>query len=135
MSSISMSSGEGSSRSSRRPDSMRCQARGASAPTGFGLPAISAAVRCRAASRRRERGVAVAVDQMVVDHADRLHERVHDGRATKFEASRGELLGDRARQRRLGRHLRGGAEVIDLRHAVDEVPQQRESRAFSISAR
>ena len=40
-------------------------------------------------------------------------------------AARGELLGHRPRQLGLGRHLFGVAELVHLRRAVEEVPQQR----------
>jgi hypothetical protein len=36
--------------------------------------------------------MAVAGDQMIVDHADRLHEGVDDGRADEFEAARASSL-------------------------------------------
>ena len=50
---------------------------------------------------------------------------------TNLKPRPGELLRDLARQRGLRRHLRGGAEIVDLRLAVDEVPQQpREARAL-----
>src|ERR1051326_7204125 len=45
----------------------------------------------------RQAFVAVALHQVVVDHADRLHECVDDGRSDELEAARGELLGDLAR--------------------------------------
>ncbi len=61
---------------------------------------------------------------MIVDHADRLHEGVDDGRAAKFKAALRQLLGHRARGRGFGRHLAHGAVVVDLRLAVDEIPQQ-----------
>ena len=77
MSSISTSSGEGSSRSSRRPDSMRCQARGAA----DALAAITVG-----ADRRRL--MAVAAHQMIVDHAHGLHEGIDDGRPAEAEAPR-----------------------------------------------
>lgn len=34
----------------------------------------------------------MAVDEMVVDHAGRLHEGIDDGRADELEAARGQLL-------------------------------------------
>ncbi len=78
MSSISTSSGEGSSRSSLRPDSMRCQAR-VRRLWSFGHCARTFLAELVAG------GVAVTDHQMVVDHADRLHERVDDGRADEVE--------------------------------------------------
>ena len=46
-----------------------------------------------------------AVDQMVVDHADRLHERVADRGADEFEAPAFQILAHRVGFRRVGRHL------------------------------
>src|SRR6185312_12428638 len=63
--------------------------------------------------------------QMVVDHADRLHEGVDDGRADEFESAAGQLFRHLARDIGLGRNLPGRLEVVHLRRAVDEVPQQR----------
>ena len=63
---------------------------------------------CRCA---RHALVAVALHQMVVDHADRLHEGIDDGRADELEAARRKLLGHLPRQRGLGRHLLGVAEA------------------------
>src|SRR5580704_792265 len=102
MSSISISSGEGSSRSSRRPDSIRCQARGlAAAPFLLGdfLNGF----------------MAVAGHEMIVDHADRLHEGIDDGRAAKFEAAPRQFFGHGARDRGFGGYLAHGAIVVDLR--------------------
>src|SRR5690242_8227144 len=66
---------------------------------------------------------------MVVDHADRLHERVHDGRPAELEAARREFLRHFLRQRRFRRHLRAAAEAVDFRLAVEKSPQQlRETR-------
>src|SRR5271170_3618581 len=96
MSSISMSSGEGSSRSSRRPDSMRCQARGFC----LALVLFTDFLNGR---------MAVAGDEMVVDHANRLHEGVDDGRAAELEAALRQFLGHGARGRRLRRNLTHGA--------------------------
>src|SRR5580658_2972447 len=123
MSSSSMSSGEGSSRSSRRPDSMRCQARGSDA----GRVARLARCAVSATAARPEflaRLMAVAGDNMIVDHADCLHEGVDDGRPAEFEAALCQFLGDRARGRRLRRHLARGVVVVELRLAVLEIPQQ-----------
>src|SRR6266446_4411719 len=66
----------------------------------------------------------MAAHEVVVDHARRLHEGIDDARADELEAAPRELLGHRARDRRLRRHLRGGAEAIDLRPAADEVPKE-----------
>ena len=43
---------------------------------------------------------------MVVDHADRLHEGIDDGRADELEAARRSSFDILLRQRGLGRHLR-----------------------------
>ena len=64
--------------------------------------------------------VAVAGHEMIVDHADRLHEGIDDGRPDELEAARRKLLRHRLRQRRLRRHLLGGAEAVDLRPAVEK---------------
>ena len=61
---------------------------------------------------------------MIVDHADRLHEGVDDGRAAEFKAALRQFLGHRARDRGFGGHLAHGAIMVDLRLAVDEIPQQ-----------
>ena len=88
MSSISMSSGEGSSRSSRRPDSMRCQARGAALRTcRLGSRAVFAGIAVYFAASFGQAVVTVAVDQMVVDHAGRLHEGVDDRRPDELESA------------------------------------------------
>src|ERR1700733_6623783 len=109
MSSISMSMGDGSSRSSRRPDSMRCQARGSSTATRVRFNCSGTIF----APELLHRLVAVAGHQMVVDHADRLHEGVDDGRAAELEAALRQFLGDGARGRGLVRNLLGGFVVVD----------------------
>src|SRR5690349_2875588 len=68
--------------------------------------------------------VPMALHQMVVDHADRLHEGIDDGRSDELEAVRQELLGDLLRQRSLSRNLFGILVAVDLRPAVEEVPQE-----------
>ncbi len=111
MSSISTSSGEGSIRSSRRPDSMRCQARAR-------LRFTTAALAESDAGR-----VAVAVDEMIVDHADGLHERVDDRRPDEIAAALLQVLRmprDIAVSRRNVAHA---SRVIDDRPAVDEAPE------------
>src|ERR1700722_11633109 len=121
ISSISMSRGEGSSKSSLRPDSMRCQARGASVLRACGLDFF----RSLSDSLGKFFGkflhglVAVAGDDVIIDHADGLHEGVDDGRPTKFEAALREILGHRTRGRRFRRNLACGLEIIDLGFAVD----------------
>src|SRR6185437_11642537 len=74
--------------------------------------------------------MAETAHQMVIDHAGRLHEGVDDGRADKLEAASSQLLGDLDRDRRRGWHAGGGLELVQLRLAVDEIPQElREARA------
>src|ERR1700733_1995705 len=109
MSSISISSGEGSSKSSRRPDSMRCQARGDCA---FLFADFLNGL------------IAIAGNEMVVDHADGLHKGVDDGRAAELEAALRQFLGHGARDGGLRRNLTHAAIAVDLGPAVDEVPEQ-----------
>src|SRR5579864_6862945 len=72
-----------------------------------------------------------ACHEVVVHHADRLHEGIDDGRPAKFEAAARKLLRDLAGKLGLGRYLLDAAQAIDLGAAVDEVPQElREARAF-----
>src|SRR5436190_5914798 len=85
MSSISISSGEGSSRSSLRPESIRCQARSSGAMS---------------ARQLLHRLVAVAVNHVVVHQPAGLHEGVNDGGADKSEAALFHVLGNFLRQRR-----------------------------------
>ena len=68
------------------------------------------------------RVVPMARDQMIVDHAGRLHEGVDDGRAAELEAALREFLGHGARDGGFGRDLPRGLVVIDLRFAVEEIP-------------
>ena len=50
---------------------------------------------------------------------------------TNLKPRAGEVLRDRARHRRLGRHLLDGAEIVDLRFAVEKIPQElREARTL-----
>src|SRR5271170_1418377 len=79
ISSISISSGEGSSKSSRRPDSMRCQAR-APCAAAFLFDVFLNGL------------MAIAGDEMVVDHTDRLHEGIDDGWAAELETALGEFF-------------------------------------------
>src|SRR5712691_4280645 len=67
----------------------------------------------------------VAGDEVVVDHADRLHEGVDDRRPAEFEALRFQILRNSLRQRRLSRNLPPALETINERLAVREVPQIR----------
>src|SRR5580704_187264 len=118
MSSISTSRGEGSSRSRRRPDSMRCQARVSALL--FRAPAVSVGMMggwlgdlsailsigpiewcmistangCPLCRNMRQSRMPETLYKMIVDHADSLHERVDDGRADELEAARGTLLGN-----------------------------------------
>src|SRR5262249_41456497 len=96
------------------------------------LLAVAALPASRSAARQRgQRRVAMAAHHMVVDHARRLHEGIDDARADELEATPRELLGHRSRDRRFRRHLRGGAEAIDLGPAADEIPKQpREARTL-----
>src|SRR5580704_558184 len=121
ISSISTSSGDGSSRSSRRPDSMRCQARGASLAREGAVPG---SLRVGLFGNLLHGLVAVAGDNMVVDHADGLHEGIDDGRTAELEAALREFLRHRARCCGFRRDLPCRLEIIDLRLAVDEIPQQ-----------
>src|SRR5262249_39228362 len=90
----------------------------------------SPAWRSTAAGPGQDR-VPGAAHEMIVYHAGGLHEGVDDGRPHELEAAARELLRDLSRQLRLRRGLRGGAEAIDLRLAVEKVPEQaREARAL-----
>src|SRR5467141_2645397 len=61
--------------------------------------------------------------QMVVDHSNRLHVGVHDGRADETEAATFQVLADRVRYRRTGRHLLHALPAILQRTSVHEAPQ------------
>src|ERR1700733_799148 len=115
MSSISMSSGEGSSRSSRRPDSMRCQARSPDEVGGVAGRAVFVTAVLLDMPFLSELGagfVTVAADEMVVDHADGLHESINNGRPAEFKTTLRQILGHRLRYLGLGRHLTLGAKVV-----------------------
>src|SRR5919106_2992349 len=60
-----------------------------------------------------------AIHRVVVDHADRLHEGVADGRADELEAARLERFRHGARLGGLRRDLAHRLPVIDERPAVD----------------
>src|SRR5438445_1999178 len=60
--------------------------------------------------------------QMVVDHSNRLHVGVHDGRADETEAATFQILADRVRYRRTGRHLLHALPAILQRPAAHEAP-------------
>ena len=77
----------------------------------------------------------MAIDEMVVDHAGRLHEGVDDRRPDEARAARLEVLGDRLRDVGLGRNLaRRFALAVD-RLAVDEAPQMLGEPALRGAAR
>src|SRR5712692_11020672 len=61
--------------------------------------------------------------QMIVDHSDRLHGGVHNGRADETEAANFQVLADRVRYRRTGRHLLHASPEILQRTPVHEAPQ------------
>src|SRR5436190_1667517 len=61
--------------------------------------------------------------QMIVDHSHRLHSGVHNGRADETEAATFQVLANRVRYRRAGRHLSHAAPGILQRTPVDETPQ------------
>src|SRR5215470_269642 len=66
----------------------------------------------------------VAGHQMIVDHADSLHEGVDDGRADELETAAGKFFRNLARYRGFRRHLFGAAEIVHLRLAVEKIPEQ-----------
>src|SRR5665213_166679 len=66
----------------------------------------------------------MARDQMVVDHADRLHKGVDDGRPDEFKTVADELLRHRARDFRFGRGLTAFFYFAVLRLAAEMVPQE-----------
>src|SRR5690348_5222386 len=112
MSSISISSGEGLSKSSRRPDSMRCHARGSSdlAIFRFRPPAVA------------ERAMTVASHHMVIDQSASLHHRIDDGRAAEAEAALLEILRDRFGQRCRRRYVLAAAKPVLHRLVADKAP-------------
>src|SRR5205823_5184165 len=67
----------------------------ARAPRPFAAPArlVLSSSSARSFGERRTCNllVPVAADEVVVDHADRLHEGVHDGRPDELEAARRKL--------------------------------------------
>jgi hypothetical protein len=71
-----------------------------------------------------------AGEEMVVDHAGRLHEGVDDRRPAELEAARLEVLRDGARQLRLGGDRGDRLVAVDDRLPAGEVPEiGREARA------
>src|SRR5712692_9223229 len=61
--------------------------------------------------------------QMIVDHSDRLHGGVHNGRADETEAANFQVLADRVRYRRTGRQLLHASPEILQRTSVHEAPE------------
>src|SRR4029079_13185838 len=76
-----------------------------------------------APARSAQLGVAEAVDGVVVDHAHRLHQRVHRGRAHEPEAPSLEVLAQGLRQVGARREIRQPLPPVDDRAAVDEGPE------------
>src|ERR1700679_3514128 len=75
--------------------------------------------------------MAEAGDEMIVDHAGRLHEGIDDRGPDEFKSARGKLFRHLDRQRCRGGDACRRLELIDLRLAVKEVPQKRrETSAF-----
>lgn len=68
--------------------------------------------------------VAIAIAGMVHDHARRLHQCVADGRPNEGEAGLFQALAHLHRLGRDGRHFAAVLEMVDLRHIVDERPEQ-----------
>src|SRR5438270_8864948 len=66
--------------------------------------------------------MAKAADDVIVDHADRLHEGIADRGTDELKAASLELLAHRVRLRRLGRHLLGRLPGMMLHTASDELP-------------
>src|SRR2546425_7080253 len=63
--------------------------------------------------------LAEAVGTVIVNHADRLHVRIADGRADELEAALQQILAQRIGLRRLRRHL---VAAIDQRLSVHKAP-------------
>src|ERR1041385_9082304 len=61
---------------------------------------------------------------MVVHHADRLNERVDDGRSAELEAAPGQRLRERVGLLRLRRHVAGLPREVANRLAADERPRE-----------
>src|SRR5579884_2916279 len=68
--------------------------------------------------------VAVAADEVIVDHADGLHEGVADRRTDKAETAAAQRAAERDRFRRGGRHLVRRAPGVLPRRAVHEPPEE-----------
>src|SRR5581483_4634099 len=73
----------------------------------------------------RELSVAEAADDVVVDHADRLHERIADRRADEAEAAALEVAAHRLRVVRFRGDLGERLPPVHARRAADERPQVR----------
>src|SRR6185295_9022100 len=93
-----------------------------------GKHALPGAGRCRTSGSHllltHELRVPVAGDEVVVHHADGLHEGVNDRRPTEFEAALFQLFGYFLRKRCFDRNLALGAEAIDARLTVHKIPQK-----------
>src|SRR5690349_15788684 len=138
MSSMAMSAGLGSRRSRRRPESMRCHARlGASegSATFLSGPAFFIVLRSklhRCSLQLSARAVAVAAHDVVVDHADRLHEGIHRRRAHEAKALRLQRLRDALRDIGFCGDFRHRLALVLHRTVVEEAPEKRlERRALA----
>src|SRR5947209_8433428 len=94
------------------------------APRQHALPGARSA-RCRHSgfSLGVADTVAPAIDEMIVDHADRLHKGIDDRGATEFETARFQILRDFPRQFGFRGNFADVTEIVADRLAVDEVPQ------------
>ena len=90
---------------------------------GFGLRAQAAHHGPCGASARAV-GVAEAADEVVVGHADRLHEGVDDGRPAEGEARRLEVFRQFSGEFGLRRHLGAARQPALDRPPVHEPPQE-----------
>ena len=81
---------------------------------------------------RSDLGVTEAGDDVVVDHARRLHERVTHGRPHEAEAPPLQVLAHRPRLLSLGRDLAHLTEAVDLRRPADEAPEVRGEAAIGL---
>src|SRR5204863_4969495 len=70
-------------------------------------------------------GLAKAAIEVIVDHADRLHKGIADGRADEFEAALEEILAKGIGFGGLRRHLSRAVATIEHRSAADEAPDVR----------
>ena len=134
MSSISMSRGrrieqiEAAPRQHALPGPLRAGRLGAAR----GLLVARLDHACACARRRLEPRCSSAhgswrwqLDQVVVDHARRLHEGIDRRRTDEAEAFRLQRLGDGLGGRRLGRHRLEARVPVDLRAPVEEIPTGR----------